>query len=88
MSRSTDPRPQPSPSPDLYKSRPPHKRAGKFSLSADRIRTCCVEAAAANNATGDDPDMLCQQRLPTKLWIAFKCRSVAVSQITVLASHK
>ena len=74
----------------VYESKPPHRRAGKFVLGAERLTACCVETAEAEadargvpiNATGA---CTAAAGRPLTLWIAFKCRSVAVSSLTAVA---
>ena len=69
----------------VYKSRAPHRRAGKFMLSAERLRACCVElATAAGDANASES---CETRRSVSLWVAFKCRSMAVSELTVVATQ-
>ena len=69
----------------LYESKPPHKHAGKFLLSKARLRNCCLEqqeAAGAPNSTA-----ACEAE-PLVLWVAFKGRAVAVTELTVTAAIK
>lgn len=69
----------------VYESRPPHKHSGKFLLTAAKLRTCCVEAAAAAGAANASATCDAEGLV---LWVAFKCRAVAVTQLTVLAVNK
>ena len=69
----------------VYKSKAPHKRAGKFMLSAERLRACCLDVASA--AGDGNATTACESSRSVRLWVAFKCRSMAVSQLTVLASQ-
>ena len=69
----------------LYESKPPHKHAGKFLLSKARLQKCCLEqqeAAGAPNSTA-----VCEAE-PLVLWVAFKGRAVAVTELTVTAAIK
>ena len=61
----------------LYESKPPHKHAGKFLLSKARLRNCCLEQ---QEAAGEAE--------PLVLWVAFKGRAVAVTELTVTAAIK
>ena len=70
----------------VYKSRGLSKRAGRFLLSADRVRACCIESAEAAGHTNGSA--ACGMDRPTSLYIAFKCRSAAVSKLTMQASLK
>ncbi|KAL1510560.1 hypothetical protein AB1Y20_006861 [Prymnesium parvum] len=69
----------------LYESRPPHKRAGKFVLNADRLRAACAEMTMDD--MGSNSSSFCLQH-PLLLWVAFKCRAVAVSELTFQARYK
>ena len=69
----------------LYESKPPHKHAGKFLLTAARLRSCCLEAATAAGAPNSTA--ACQTE-PLVLWVAFKCRAVAATELTVTAAIK
>ena len=69
----------------MYESYPPHRRAGKFVLSADRLRAACVDLSTAAGESG--ASAACGSTRPLTLWIAFKCRSVAVSQLTFVATQ-
>jgi len=69
----------------LYKSKPPHKRAGKFMLSSERLRACCLEMATA--AGDGNATRACQTSRTISLFVAFKCRSSAVSQLAVLVTQ-
>ena len=68
----------------LYESAPPHGRAGKFMLQEKRLKTICSEAAAAAGEL--NVTEACATR-PLTLWVAFKCRATAVTQLTFLARH-
>jgi hypothetical protein len=70
----------------VFESHPPHKRAGKFVLPASSLLTACSEAAKLDG----DSDGLesCRTKRSLTLWIGFKCRSVAVVQLTVLATAR
>ena len=67
----------------VYESKPPHKRAGKFVLGAERLHACCVEAATAAGAANGTAACALQ---PLTLYVAVKCRSVAVSSLSVTAT--
>ena len=69
----------------LYESRPPHKRAGKFSLPKDRLHAACVELAT--NAGEANVSTVCQEQ-PLTLWVGFKCRAIAVSELSFIAKYK
>ena len=69
----------------LYESRPPHKRAGKFSLPKERLRAACAELAT--NAGEANASAVCQTQSLT-LWVGFKCRAVAVSELSFVARYK
>ena len=62
-----------------------HKHSGKFVLTAARLRTCCLEQAATSGAP--NASAACDAE-PLTLWVAFKCRAVAVTQLTVMAALK
>ena len=67
----------------VHESRPPHTHSGKFLLPRDRLQKCCLEqqaAAGLPNATA-----ACETETLT-LWVAFKSRAVAVTQLTVMAA--
>ena len=68
----------------VFRSQPPHRRPGKFSVTSDRVWACCTEAAAAAGAA--DPAMVCRTQ-PSTLWVAFKLRSKAVSQLSIYATQ-
>ena len=70
----------------VFESHPPHRRASKFVLGAERLKTACAEAAAAAT-NGTEGAAECRRTRPLTLWIAFKCRSVAVSQLTLVATQ-
>jgi hypothetical protein len=67
----------------VFESRPPHRRAGKFVLGAERLHACCIDAASA--AADANTSAACTSR-PFTLWIALKCRSTAVSTATITAT--
>ena len=62
----------------LYESNPPHTRAGKFLLQQKRLQACCLEVASL---AGEPNATAACQTQPLRLWVAFKCRTTAVSQL-------
>lgn len=70
----------------MYESRPPHRHSGKFVLSLDRLQAACVEEAEMASHE-KEAGAACLATRSLKLWIAFKCRSVAVSQLTLVATQ-
>ena len=72
----------------VFESRPPHKRTAQFRLGADKLRQCCIEAASKDGEPTNTSAALCAESRPLTLWIALKCRSVAVASLTVSAVVK
>lgn len=69
----------------VFRSKPPFRRMGKFTVSAERLLACCTEVAATEGEL--DPETACKKYRPLKVWVAVKCRSAAVAELTVLASQ-
>lgn len=72
-----------------FESQPPHRRAAKFTLDADHLSVCCHDAMSQGGLSyrSDEPDAAAACLLrPFSLWVAFKGRSLAVAQLTIMAT--
>ena len=57
----------------------------ELQLGDELLAACAEVAATATNGTEGVDE--CRHTRPLTLWIAFKCRSVAVSQLTLVATQ-